>query len=97
MKRIGLVVSCVVPVLVLVLGPAGCKKKPTDGGAGQSQAAGMDTPASMDVMRAMGGPGAGAMGGPGAGAMGARPATRDAVPICEKKGLVRLGLYLGHM
>jgi dienelactone hydrolase len=76
--------SCV----VLALGLAGCQKKPKDDGAGQGQqskAAGM----SMDVTQGMGGP----------GAMRARPvpAAQGSEPISEKKGLVRLEKYLGHM
>lgn len=83
MKRIGLVLSCV----VLVLGPAGCKRKSSQGGAEQATASGKDRPGSMVGMNPMNGP----------GAMRARPATGDTEPICEKKGLVSLGQYMGHL
>jgi uncharacterized protein len=83
MKRISWALLCG----VLVVGVHGCKKKPKGDGAGQSPAAGMMTPSSMDMKTPT----------DGAGTLGARPVSPGAKAISEKAGLVRVTKYLGHM
>lgn len=67
--------------VALVLGLSGCKEMPTDGGKGQT------SPPAMGMSGAM----------TGMQAMRARPAPKGAKAISEKKGLVRLAKFLGHV
>jgi len=80
MKRIGLTLWCV----VLVLGPAGCKKMSSDGGKAQTSPPAMGMPGAMVAMDGMDG-------------MQVRIAPKGKAVISEKEGLARVAKFLGHL